>query len=242
MDQAAEMKSHMLMMGPLFLIIATACSIPSNTPTANPDLPSTPTQSAALTPSAVPSPTRATVGMRAKDQPVNCRFGPGIVYDVIGGLRANQPTLAEGRNFDGTWLYIHDPGNPGGFCWVIASAVEVAGHADMLTEVNAPVATVTRLEVHVDPQRITVPCEAFPQLIHFTAEITANGPVMVSWHWEIIPGEITPEQILIFEQAGARTVERTHIVTGPNDYRVRLYVFDPAEKIGQADFFATCTP
>jgi hypothetical protein len=161
---------------------------------------------------------------------------------VVGGLRAGQVTTADGRNDDGTWLHVHDPGNPGGFCWVAVSAIETGDNLQALDRIARPDASVLRVSVRAEPQRITVECADFPQFFHITGEITANGPLIVTWQWELNSGELTPQEILAFDQAGTRVVERTATAAGPNDYRVRLHVFDPDEVVAQAAFYATCTP
>lgn len=223
----------------LFIFIA-ACSREVNNPIPAPT--SQPTSIAKPSPTVIPTSTAATININAKDQPVNCRFGPGVVFEVVGGLRTRQSAQAVGRTSDNAWLYIRDPGNPGGHCWVAASAVEINGKVDSLSVVNAPVVTVTRLEVGAEPPRIVVSCSAFPQVFSFTADITTNGPTVVTWRWEVSTGDVAPEQTLIFESAGTKTVREFYRVNGPNDYKVRIHVFSPNDTFAEANFFAVCTP
>jgi len=178
----------------------------------------------------------------AGDLPVNCRFGPGLVYEVMGGLRAQQTTVAEGRNGDGSWLHVHDPGNPGASCWVAVIAVNTTGDIQSLPVVGAPGASVERIGLRAEPQRITVGCGSFPQYFHITGEISANGPLIVTWQWELSDGERTPVETLVFQEAGTLQVARTESVGGPNDYRIYLHVFDPDEVVAQTAFYANCLP
>jgi hypothetical protein len=190
----------------------------------------------------IPAPTQAVIKVSARDQPVNCRFGPGIVFEIMDGVKPNQTAQAIGRTSDGLWLYIQDPGNPGGFCWVAASAVAASKSVDVLPVVNAAEVTVTNLNVRVEPAKIVISCTAFPQVFGFVADITTNGPTVVAWRWEVSTGDVAPEQALTFESAGTKTVREFYRVYSANDYKVKLHVLGPNEISGEASFFAVCTP
>lgn len=56
---------------------------------------------------------------------LNVRGGPGTNYSVAGNLPAGEPTMAFGRNSDGTWLQIS-------VGWVFAELVSVNGDIDRL--------------------------------------------------------------------------------------------------------------
>lgn len=242
MNQLARTISLMLVL--MFMLMA--CNLPASatpTSTSTPEVIAiaTATSTVAPSPTVIPSPTRAALTIRAKDLPVNCRFGPGLVFEIVGIVKPNQSTRAVGRTSDGLWLNVQDPGNPGGMCWVSAGAVETEGEVASLSVVNAPLVTVTNLTVRVEPSRITVACSAFPQVFGFVGEITTNGPAVVTWRWEVNTGN-GPDQILTFESAGTKTVQEFYRVNGANDYRVKLHVFGPNEMSDDADFFALCTP
>ncbi len=225
-----------------------ACSLQTDapltpTPTPAPTLtpsPSAPPPRSTETPSPTPRPQAAFA--IAKEQPVNCRYGPGTVYAVVGGLQPEQFTQIAGRNEAGTWWYVNDPGNPGGFCWVAAAAVNTEGGTDSLPEMDAPPITATKLAVRVEPQRVTVACNNFPQFVNFAGEITTNGPTLVTWHWEINTGAATQDQTLIFEQAGTKSVHGSFTIDSANDYWVKLVVTTPNEIGEMANFYANCTP
>lgn len=218
---------------------ASATPTPTSTSTTTPD--ATATSTITPSPTVVPSPTQAALIVRAKDQPVNCRFGPGLVFEVVGRVKSNQSTRAVGRTFDSLWLNVQDPGNPGEVCWVAASTVETEGEVAILSVVNAPLVTVTNLTVRVEPEKITVACSAFPQVFGFVGEISTNGPAVITWRWEINTGN-GPDQTLIFERAETKTVQEFYRVNGANDYKVKLHVYSPNEVIAEANFFAICTP
>src|SRR5574340_278692 len=92
-----------------------ATSIPTTQPTATSEIP------IAIAPSlraATNTPAARPVYATGREQPVNCRFGPGTIYAVISRLEPGQSSRVEGRDYTGAWMYVHDPLNPGGFCWV----------------------------------------------------------------------------------------------------------------------------
>jgi len=238
MNQLARSTSLMLVL----MFILAACGLPASATPASTSTPyATATSTVTPSPTVIPSPTQAALTIRARDLPVNCRFGPGLVFEIVGIVKPNQSTRAIGRTSDGFWLNVQDPGNPGGVCWVAVSAVETEGEVASLSVVNAPLVTVTNLTVRVEPSRITVACSAFPQVFGFVGEITTNGPAVVTWRWEVNTGN-GPDHTLTFESAGTKTVQEFYRVNGANDYKVKLHVLGPNEMSDEADFFALCTP
>jgi hypothetical protein len=178
----------------------------------------------------------------ARKQPVNCRFGPGTIYQVISSLEEFQTARADGRDVNTRWLYVHDPLNPGGFCWVSVSAVDVEGEPDSLPVMDPPQVTVNKVVVRVEPQRITVTCDNFPQFTLFVADVSTNGPGVVNWRWEISTGEVTEPQVLGFEEAGTKTLTKSFVIPSPNDYWVRLHINAPNDIFDETNFVANCTP
>lgn len=242
---------------PILILILQACnstSTPALTPTLFPasvtapaltltPLPVTSTPSVTSAPVVSPTPTLALqpVYVSARDQPVNCRFGPGIVFEVVSGLTARQTAQAIGKSFDNLWWYVADPNIPGGTCWVFSAAVDLQGQTDSLPVAGAPAVTVDKLEVSVEPARISVACNAFPQFVLITGQITANGPTLAAWHWELSTGEVSADTQMVFEQAGTQSVQKSLVVASPNDYWVELHVTAPNTTFQRAIFVANCT-
>ena len=238
------MRPRLWMTGLIVAVIMVGCNRPAATPTPGaasvvptPNTP-TPLPTALPTNTPKPPPVYAIAGV----QPVNCRFGPGLIYEVISTLDAGRSGRADGRDYTDRWLYIHDPLNPGGFCWVAKSAIELEGEMTWLPVVNPPLVTVNKVDVYVEPARVTVKCDEFPQFVLLVAEITTNGPTLVNWRWELNTGEASDPNVLAFEEAGTKTVQRSFIIYLPNDYWVKLHINSPNEIIGQANFVANCTP
>lgn len=208
-------------------------------PTASPEtaaavIPSTPV------PTLTPQPEQ--VYITARELPVNCRFGPGTIYAVISRLEAGQFARVYGRDYTGGWLQIHDPLNPGGVCWLSTVPVDVEGDTSRLPALDPPQVTVSKLEVRVEPQRVTVACDNYPQYALFIAEITTNGPALVNWRWEMSTGETTEAQVMLFDQTDTRVVQKSFVIMTPNDYWGRLHINAPNETIQTVNLIANCTP
>ncbi len=111
-----------------------------------------------------------------------------------------------------------------------------------LPVVNPPYATVKKVDVRVEPQRVTTTCENFPQYALFIAEVTVNGPALVNWRWELSTGEVTEAQAIIFDQADTKVFQQPIIIRSPNDYWGRLHINAPNDISGEASLVANCTP
>ena len=195
-------------------------------------------ESPTITPTSTPS-----VFLAApKDQPVNCRFGPGTAYTVIGALVVGRQAEMIGRNQDSTWWYVRNPSDPSVSCWLSAEFVEVVGDVQSLPVVNPPEIMVTGVQVRVDPPVINIACDEFPQVVTISAQITASGPSTVVWHWESSAGVVSPDKQILFEVGDTKMVQDYYQVTGVNDYRVQVQTTLPNIMTGQSSFKVVCTP
>jgi SH3-like domain-containing protein len=227
-----------------------ACSF-SPDPTATPVPPTVTLPSATLTattiptqgpPSATPSPTPTLAFATPKDQRLNCRFGPGTAYAIVGVLEVGQNTRIAGRSADETWWYIHDTGNPDGLCWVLAELTETSGDLTGLPVIAPAPVTVTKIEMSVAPPHRSVACTSFPQTFYVVAEVTANGPAIVAWRWEVSTGETSAEDTLIFTEAGTRVLENYYLAPSANEYILKLHVLGPNDASERVNFRVDCTP
>lgn len=220
------------------LLVACGVTTPAPTVTQIP----TATFGVTSAPTLIPTATVARVTLTVKDTLVNCRFGPGVTYELINELSQGESARVTGRNESSTWWYIRDPGNPNGYCWVSAEVTETQGEVDQLPVEQAPVTTVTGVSLRVAPDRIVVNCDQFPQTVFLEAEIIANGPAYVTWRWEASTGVSSSDTILVFEQAGTQVINDYYRVGAPNEYWVNLHIVAPNEWIEQVKFPVNCTP
>lgn len=239
------MKNRQWVNAALLLLILSACNLPINPPT-SPTAPApsaTPTRLATRTPVVNFTATSFLVIAFPKEQPVNCRSGPGTAFTVIGELRPGRQAELRGKNSDVTWWYVKNPSDPSTFCWLAADFVLTEGNVDALPVVNPPGVAVTAVTVSVDPPVMNVACDAFPQLVTINIQISVSGPAIVSWRWEeISTGDISEEQNILFEEGGTRTVHDLYQVPGARDFTMVVRTLQPNEVTGQTTFKAVCTP
>jgi hypothetical protein len=182
------------------------------------------------------------VTLRIRVELANCRLGPGTGYVTMNELSQGESARVIGRNDASTWLYIRDPGNPGGFCWVSADVTETQGAVGELPIAQLPFATVTNVSLRVEPNRIVVNCDQFPQTVFFEAEITTDGPTLLTWRWEASTGITSGDGNLVFQEAGTQVINEFYQISGPNEYWVKLHILTPNELVEQVNFPVSCTP
>ena len=102
---------------------------PSPTFTALGEL-STLSATATLTPVVLVTSTSATA-LVSVTVATNCRTGPGIVYDRVGGLQAGEVAEVFGRNDASNYWYIRNPSRDG-FCWLWGEYATVTGNFAVL--------------------------------------------------------------------------------------------------------------
>jgi SH3-like domain-containing protein len=178
----------------------------------------------------------------AKEQPVNCRFGPATSYAIVGFLVLGRQAEIIGRNEDSSWWYVRNPSDPSTSCWLSAEFIETVGDVQSLPVVNSPVIMVTNVQVLVDPPVMNIACNAFPQVVTITARITASGPTTVVWHWQSSTGIVSPDKNILFVVGDVKTVQDSYQVNGVNDYIVQVQTTLPNIMTGQASFKVVCTP
>ena len=231
------MKRLFLLAG-LFSALLMACTA---TPAVAP-IAATVTLNPTSTPTVIPTATQAEVTLRVKDELINCRLGPGTSYGPVNELSQGQSARVVGRNDASTWWYIRDPGNPGGFCWVSAEVTETQGAVNELPVAQPSLVTVTDVSLRVEPSRIVVSCDQFPQTVFFEAQITTNGPALMTWQWEASTGAVSDVGTLVFEEAGTQVINEFYPVNAPNEYWVKLHILTPNDMVRQVNFPVSCTP
>lgn len=254
------MKKHLLLpvMAIASLMLAcnlptfTAQSAPSQTPL-SPTLPSpgieetqavTPTETSTPaptdTPTIAPTSTPSVPTVTTKDKSVNCRFGPGVEYVVVGGMQLGSSATILGKSLDGGWWLIQNPTAPGGNCWVAESVTTAGGNLALLVAVAAPLTSVTKVTIVTDPTTINVPGCVFPATISYKATIEVNGPASVQWHWELSQGNVTSPETLTFTSFGSQTLEDNYHVGAEGDYWVKIVIDSPNSTFAKANYKAVC--
>ncbi|PWB73737.1 MAG: hypothetical protein C3F07_09205 [Anaerolineales bacterium] len=242
----------------VLVLILASCNLPADRTTDTPppdpilDTPPSSTSTPTLvpietllavdTPTVAPTSTPSFILASPKDQPVNCRYGPGIAYAVVGALIVGRQAEVIGKSIDVTWWYVKNPNDPSTNCWLSADFVTVTGNVDSVPVVGPPEIGVNNIRVRVEPVSMNVGCSAFPQSVSVSAEITTNGPTLVTWRWETSAGGVSEEKTLLFESEATKTVQTILTIWSANDYWVNLHVVLPNDRSGGANFKVTCTP
>jgi len=248
------MNRRILLTSLVLLLAALACNLPSNVPAtqtpANTETPSAPTNTPiptlTLIPSETPLPTLTptpTVPIAwPLDKGVNCRLGPSTNWISISALLVGQTATIQGKNEDATWWYVTTVNDPGKPCWVSGSVTVTAGNLANLPVINPPVASVTDVDVKVDPKEIILPgCLGPVQSIAIKGSITVNGPAKVEWHFETQQGGALSVHSIEFDKADTKTVEDTFTPAPPaGDYWVKLIVTKPNDKVSETKYKFTC--
>jgi hypothetical protein len=255
------MKRRHLIFFLLVLFVISSCNLPASTPTQTAlpqptvDIPVTGVNTSTRTPAAVETlgdvmvfptptftPTPATVLASPRAQPVNCRFGPDVAYAVIGALIVGRQAEVIGKNIDVTWIYVRNPSDPSTSCWLFVDLVNVEGNLEMLPVVGPPEIMVTDIQVRIDPPNMNVACDNFPQSVIISADITTNGPLVVTWYWESSTGQVSDQKQILFEAGETKIVQDYYQVPQAGDYYIRVRNIPPNSQVGEATFKAICTP
>ena len=197
---------------------------------------------AVIFPTATFTATPSMVLASAREQPVNCRFGPDVSYAVIGALIVGRQAEVVGKNIDITWLYVRNPSDPSTSCWLSVDFINVEGNLEKLPVVGAPEIMVTAIKVRVDPSAMNVACDAFPQSVIISADITTNGPLFVNWYWESSEGRASEPRQVLFEAGETQTVQDYYRVDRAGDYSIIVRNVPPNSQAGEAVFKVICTP
>jgi hypothetical protein len=146
-------------------------------------------------------------------------------------------TTAEilGRTVNSAWWYVSDPLNLESFCWVASDVVNTAGNMNVIRLVDPPVAAVT--DVTVNPLVEFTACGSSNQ-VAFNGAVTANGPLTVTYHWEVNGDrqETWPEETLEFAESGTQKIKADVFSADCGNYSVTLRVAGPDEMFIEKTF------
>lgn len=243
----------------LIAITVSSCNLPGtpaqaaplSTPTTAPATTVLPTLTAVpietlfaevVLPTQEPTSTPVVTLASPRDQPVNCRFGPDISYAVIGALLPGRRAEVVGKNIDITWLFVRNPSDPSTSCWLSVDFINVDGDVERLPVVGPPEIRVTNIEVSIDPPSMNVACDALPQSVLISAEISTNGPSIVTWQWSSNIGQTSDVKQVLFESGGTKTVQDYYVVPNVADYAIQVSTILPNPATGSANFKVVCTP
>jgi hypothetical protein len=225
-----------------------ASPLPSATPAAtDTQAPQEPTQTAeptqAAEPTLTPAPVPGSTAMLTpiKD-PVNCRYGPNMVYAAIGvGLPFGKSTRITGKNGDGSFWQVMNPDGLGDVCWVSAVVVTTSGDLSSIPVAPNPTPFVTDVTVTADPLGDNTKGCTLPIDFRYTGYITVNGPLTVKWHWKSSKGTVSSDtKTMIFNSSGSYSFADTLSIPSTGYANVQLIVTSPNQITGEGDFKVLC--
>jgi hypothetical protein len=141
-----------------------------------------------------------------------------------------------------TWVYVRNPSDPSTNCWLSSEFINLNGDVAAIPVVGPPEIMVTDIRVSVEPSAMNVACDAFPQSVIVSAEITTSGPSIVTWFWDSSEGKRSDQKQVLFEAGGTKIVQDFYQVDRAGDYSVQVGSILPNIRIGEAAFKAICTP
>ncbi len=241
----------------VFSLISASCNIPLGTQTPLPPLTTGTPPAGDSTPTVIPIETFLTFALPTltptlplrlvvafpKEQIVNCRYGPGIAYAVVGELRPGKHAEVIGKSPDLAWWHVRNPSNPSVTCWLSSDFTDTEGNIEAVPVATAPPVTVSAVLVSIDPAVMNVACDSFPRFVIITVEITAYGPSNVVWAWkEETTGDASAEMSIQFEEGGTKSVQDFYQVRSARDYALVVQTLAPNSVTARETFKAVCTP
>jgi hypothetical protein len=177
----------------------------------------------------------------------NCRYGPGVVYSVVGYLLAtDSPVEVRGQLESGGWWYIQNLRYPTQSCWVWDDTTVVEGdtrYLPFITPPPTPTMTPTPRPVvsaWANPASYAGAC---PVTITIYATITVAGPTNITYQWDPSSGGSLGPLTINFASAGSQTVNIAFPVSVDISGWVALHILSPINIISnQATFIVNCVP
>ncbi len=196
------------------------------TATAPAETPSTPSAEASPTSTSAPTPSVPEITPISVN--VNCRSGDDVAYSAISVLMFGDSTQVAGRNEDSSWWYVHDPSNPGAFCWISADVVTFSGPQTGIPLIAPPAPIVSGVTVDVELPS-SVHCGE-PNTVTFSGTITTTGSVKVKYQWEVTGDkeDTSSPETINFPNAGTKdAVDPGAYSADCGNYKITLHVLSP---------------
>jgi hypothetical protein len=238
------MKTKLIPAALTLVLAIVACNWPDFLPPPAPEieptvLPTFVVPSDTLVPSATPLPTMTLTPSVPiawpRDLGVNCRFGPGKEWAATSALPLNTTAEIVGRTSESTWWHIQDPLNPGQLCWVATNVTDTAGNINIIPIAEAPSAQITGVTANAE---VEFSACGEPNPILISGAITSNGPLSVTYHWEVGGDKqnITPDETIVFMESGTLKISAGAYSADCGNYFIILKVTDPNEESSRKDF------
>jgi len=169
-----------------------------------------------------PAPSVAFVSV---SQNTNCRSGPRLDYSLLTAINAGQQVEVL-KTFSNDYAVVKNP-NSSGDCWLFLKFANTINFSafNLPTATQPPTPRVSATPTSTKSAQISVevfndfqvfsPGDTCPVTVGWRAQITANGPVTITYRWNRTDGTHTSEETLIFNEFGSQAVVDEWEFDGP---------------------------
>jgi len=234
---------------PTAAVVVVTQLVPADTATPQPEATGTdepqPTDEATAT--AGPTSTASAPMVTPLKDPVNCRFGPSILFEQEYALQVGAYMPVVGKSADKGWWLVGIPGSNNQACWVGASVTTITGDQSGIQTVAAPQAFITDVKLQISPDLVNLGsgCANIPSdPFSITAFISANGPLEIVWHVETQQGGSvsTSDHSLKFEKFGTQKVSFNFVPGGwkKGNFWIRIVITSPKSMASDVTYQVKC--
>lgn len=192
----------------------------------------TPTAEPTLEPTVGPTSTASAPVVTPLKDPVNCRFGPSVLWEQVYALKVGEYMPVVGKSADGSWWLTLIPNTTDKTCWVGASVTTISGDQSALQVVPPPQAFITdvQLRINEDFANLGKDCAVgpFPTFV-VKGRIYANGPLEIAWTVQTQQDGFREEHGITFKQFGYQDISFTYVpsVWKKGNFWIRVAISKP---------------
>lgn len=173
---------------------------------------------------------------------LNCRAGPSPDWAVDGILPRGTWTGIYGQDVSGDWYQIATPNFPGRYCYVAKALVLTSGNLRNVAVLPQPQALVTKLNVELLPDRVSVPCASLPYTFQVKVEITVNGPTEVTFQRSFDDGNAEPPETFALKSSGKHVFKYAYSFKTAGSHWALIELYAPNFRTSKDTATLSCTP
>lgn len=179
--------------------------------------------------------------------PVNCRFGPSILFEQVYALQVGAYMPVVGKSADKGWWLVGIPNSNNQACWVGATVTTISGDQSGIQTVAAPQAFITDVKLQINPDLVNLGpgCANIPSNpFSIKGTISTNGPLEIVWHVETQQGGTvsTENHSLKFEKFGIHNVSFNFVPLSwkKGNFWIRIVVTSPKSMASDVTYQVKC--
>lgn len=221
--------------------VAAETATPQPTVTETPTVPAQPTEE----PTVAATATASTPMVTPLKDPVNCRFGPSVLWQHVYALEVGAYMPVVGRNADSSWWLVTIPDTDNKTCWVGESVTVTSGDLSGIAVVPPPQAFITNAELRINPSsaKLGNDCAVgpFPTFV-VKGRLYANGPLEVKWSVQTQQDGFIQDHGITFKQFGYQDISFTYVPSSwkKGNFWIRVVVNKPQNMFADVTYEITC--